>query len=441
MNSKFYKQILNTKIDSKTKGVYEITKIKVRDIPRKKWNIFQDNVQFPILTLRESTFKKNIVSMSNYAKHNGVVLAPHCKTSMCPQILKKLNDLNYWGFTAANNQQLSMLLEMGIKKIIIANLITNKSNIINLFRLIEKYGYAKKVYLCVDSIFGVNLLKYLSIQSKFKGKLRILIETGFKHSRNGIRDLNTLKILAKNINKLPSNLMLCGVLFYEGAIREKNYNKTITKVNKFINFSLNSFEYLLKNKFFSNEELILSGGGSEYFDLVSKSFQKYKNLENIKLVIRPGSFIAYGHGYYSQRLANIDKRGGLSINNKNIKATDLFHPSLELWAYIISMQDRNRAILNFGKRDVHFDLGYPIPLAIYRKEKLIRKIYDTEIQCKIYKMSDQHAFLFYPNHLNIQIGDLIKFGITHPCVTIDKWDFFYMIDKKHTIIEGLKTFF
>ena len=56
-------------------------------------------------------------------------------------------------------------------------------------------------------------------------------------------------------------------------------------------------------------------------------------------------------------------------------------------------------------------------------------------------MSDQHAFLSYPNHLNIQIGDLIKFGITHPCVTIDKWDFFYMIDKQHTIIEGLKTFF
>ena len=88
MNSEFYKQILNTKVDSKTKGVYEISKIKVKDIPRKKWNIFQDNVQFPILTLRESTFKKNIESMINYAKHNGVVLAPHCKTSMCPQILK-----------------------------------------------------------------------------------------------------------------------------------------------------------------------------------------------------------------------------------------------------------------------------------------------------------------------------------------------------------------
>ena len=30
--------------------------------------------------------------------------------------------------------------------------------------------------------------------------------------------------------------------------------------------------------------------------------------------------------------------------------------------------------LNFGKRDVSFDLGYPIPLAIYRKGKLIIKL-------------------------------------------------------------------
>ena len=59
----FYKQILNTKIDSKTKGINEVNKIKVKDIPQKKWNLLKEDVQFPILTMKESVFKKNIMSM------------------------------------------------------------------------------------------------------------------------------------------------------------------------------------------------------------------------------------------------------------------------------------------------------------------------------------------------------------------------------------------
>ena len=440
LKQNFYKKILDIEIDSKTKGINEINKIKVKNIPKKKWNIFKDNVQFPILTIKESIFKKNIESMTKYANQNGVFLAPHSKTSMCPQLLKKLN---CWGFSVANNQQLSVLLEMGIKNIIIANLITNKSNITSLLKLVEKYRYSKNIYLCVDSLFGINLLSKTSIEYKSRSKIKILIETGFKNSRSGIRDLATLKQLTEKIIKLPNNFLLSGILFYEGAASTKNYKETLKRINKIIKFSTNSFEYLWNNNFFNSKEIILSGGGSEYFDLVVASFKKYRNIKNLKLVIRPGSFLAYGHGYYTKRLDEIDKRGGLFFNNNNnnIKATNLFSPSLELWAYIISIQDKNMAILNFGKRDVSFDLGYPVPLAIYRKSKLIIKLDSKKKNLIIRRLNDQHAFLDYSGYDNIQIGDLIKFGISHPCITIDKWSFFYMCDEKYNIKEALKTFF
>ena len=141
------------------------------------------------------------------------------------------------------------------------------------------------------------------------------------------------------------------------------------------------------------------------------------------------------------RLDEIDKRGGLFFNNNNIKATNLFSSSLELWAYIISIQDKNMAILNFGRRDVSFDLGYPIPLAIYRKGKLIIKLDSKKKNLTIRGLNDQHAFLDYSGYDNIQIGDLIKFGVSHPCITIDKWSFFFMCDEKYNIKEALKTFF
>ena len=107
----------------------------------------------------------------------------------------------------------------------------------------------------------------------------------------------------------------------------------------------------------------------------------------------------------------------------------------------ISMQDKNIAVLNFGKRDVSFDLGYPIPLAIYREGKLIKKLNIKKKNLQISKLNDQHAFLDYSNYKKIQIGDLIKFGISHPCITIDKWKFFYMCDEKYNVKEALKTFF
>ena len=45
----FYKQILNTKIDSKTKGINEVNKIKVKDIPQKNGTYLKRMFNFQYL--------------------------------------------------------------------------------------------------------------------------------------------------------------------------------------------------------------------------------------------------------------------------------------------------------------------------------------------------------------------------------------------------------
>ena len=93
-NNKFFSnEIFNVEIDSKTKGVLELNKIKIKDIPKKKWNILNQDIQFPILTINELKFNKNISSMKKYAESNNVSLAPHCKTSMSPQLLNRIKEL------------------------------------------------------------------------------------------------------------------------------------------------------------------------------------------------------------------------------------------------------------------------------------------------------------------------------------------------------------
>ena len=106
------------------------------------------------------------------------------------------------------------------------------------------------------------------------------------------------------------------------------------------------------------------------------------------------------------------------MNDKIYKASDLFSPSLELWSYVISQQDTGKAILNFGKRDVSYDLGFPTPLAIYRNSKLIKKINQND-KIKIFKLMDQHAYIKYNYNFNLRVGDLLKFGVSHPFIIVN----------------------
>ena len=435
----FFNNINNTLIDSAVKGIKDIDKIKIQDIKKQKWNILKEDVQFPILTIKKSFFNKNILSMHKYVKANKVFLAPHIKTSMSPQIIQQIFNLGCWGFTVANNQQLSVLLKMGIRKIIFANLITNQSNIDNLFQLINQYKDIQ-IYICVDSIFGINLLKTLSKKLNFNRVIKILIEVGYQNSRSGIRNIKSLNKILDSLRILPVNFKISGILFYEGASAVNNYSISLKRVEKCIKLAFNCLNFLISNNIINNKECIISGGGSEYFDLVVDSFKKNKKNKNFKFVIRPGSYIAYGHGYYLSSLNKINDRKKIIIKNKKINATDLFQPSLELWAHVISQQDSGKAILNFGKRDVSFDLGYPIPLLVYRNGKILHKSpYDKNIV--VYKLNDQHAFIKFSKNYNIEVGDLVKFGVSHPCITIDKWKIFYMINDNNTIVEAFKTFF
>ena len=46
-------EIFNSAIDSKTKGILNLNKFKIKNIAKQKWNILNEDIQFPILTINE----------------------------------------------------------------------------------------------------------------------------------------------------------------------------------------------------------------------------------------------------------------------------------------------------------------------------------------------------------------------------------------------------
>jgi len=56
-------------------------------------------------------------------------------------------------------------------------------------------------------------------------------------------------------------------------------------------------------------------------------------------------------------------------------------------------------------------------------------------------LADQHAFVSVPSGVRLAPGDLIGFGISHPCTTFDKWRVIPVVDDDYRVIDAVHTFF
>ena len=41
----------------------------------------------------------------------------------------------------------------------------------------------------------------------------------------------------------------------------------------------------------------------------------------------------------------------------------------------------------------------------------------------------------------LQVGDIVEFGISHPCTTFDKWQVICVVNESYDIVSAIRTFF
>ena len=56
-------------------------------------------------------------------------------------------------------------------------------------------------------------------------------------------------------------------------------------------------------------------------------------------------------------------------------------------------------------------------------------------------LNDQHCHLGTPGESPLRVGDMVAFGIGHPCTTFDKWQLLLAVDEAYTVRYALNTFF
>jgi len=444
MVTPFVQSILDEKLDATTKGMpVAVGTVRLGDIGRQGWNVLRGDMMTPLLVMRDGYLQNNLKVLKDFAEHHGVFTAPHGKSSFCPQLyLEQVEIGGSWGITAASTHQVAVCAATGIKNIFIANEVVGRANIEQLVAIRHSYpGIA--IYSLVDSVGTMEeLRRYAGPKLKKGERLQILLEVGIPGGRAGVRTFDQAAAMIDKIMAEGDIFDFAGIECYEGLVAKDTYEETMKEVDRLLSLTVDVLMHAnAKGAFEGREEVILTAGGSAYFDRVVHHFKRANNVQGLRIILRGGSSLTYDHGVYRAQLERMDSRHGFETDKGEISAVKAFKPALEMMATVVSLQDEGVAIMNMGIRDLPYDLGYPLPLRQYRDGKRMGALDGVTGDWTIAKSNDQHCYMHYPKDADIKVGDVFAFGISHPCTAFDKWKVLYRVDEEFNVTGALKTFF
>ena len=387
----------------------------IADFLATKPNLFTSDFQFPIMILRDSALENNIKRMASYCKSLGFELAPHVKTSMSPQISQRQIDAGAWALTVANFSQASMMYASGFNRLIIGNEVVEPTSIAEIAKI--NGSGAGQIIFYIDSLAGLKIAQD-SITNVADAKLNVFMEIGAVGARTGIRDLELLKIILAEIAK-DERIYVRGVSGFEGVVPGGNRDSDgIEKLRIFLRHIVAAAK--ITAPFIREDKIIISGGGSSFFDYVAEEFAKYEG--DAQFILRSGGYVSHDHIGYENMYPFM-----------GAPDSERFYPALELWARVLSVPEADLAILNYGKRDAGNDVGNPLPIL-----KLGKKL--EAFKGEIEKLNDQHAFMkISPG--TVAVGDIIGCGISHPCTNFDKWRLLPLVNDNYDVIDLVRTHF
>ena len=429
--------ITNAALPPGTKGLpLDGSITRVADLAGRGLNLLRGDLPMPVAVLKQSALDNNLKTMQAYIERIGVKLAPHAKTTMCPQLFARQLGTGAWGLSVATMTQFKLCHDLGdaigMTRLILANQLVGKAEITGLARLWAQTPQ-RAYYVLVDSIEGARAISAGFGLCPGAPPARLLIEMGMPHARCGVRTVEEGVTLAREIQSLP-HVELHGVEGYEGLIVSDHAGRDTTAVVSYLQTILKLCESLIADQRFAvPNEIIVSAGGSAYYDLVAHVLSgEWHNSSRIVPILRSGCYVTHDSGFYRRLLTRIQLR---AIEGP---APQLV-PALEVWSRVISRPQANQAIVLMGKRDVSYDIDLPAARWWYREGH-----HDAPVAVdglSVDKLNDQHAYLSVPGEADLRVGDLLGFQISHPCTTFDKWSLLMEVADDYTVVDGLKTFF
>ncbi|MFF4487156.1 amino acid deaminase [Streptomyces sp. NPDC001544] len=416
-------RLAEERVDHRFKGLPpDADGLTVGELAAQRRNLFTGGFATPVLALSAERLEHNLELMEAYAARHGLAFAPHGKTSMAPQLFQRQIEHGAWGITLAVPHQVRVARAFGVQRVFLANELVDAAALG--WVSAELAADPSFRFVCyVDSVRGVDLM-----DAALRGAVRpvdVVVELAAgEGARTGVRTEAECAAVADAVAGVPT-LRLVGVAGYEGEVPRADPERVTAWLRRLVALAVD-FDKAGRFAAAGLDEIVVSAGGSAWFDAVADVFAGVPELSlPVLKLLRSGAYVSHDDGHY-RRLTPFNRvpgEGGLE-------------PAFRLWAQVVSRPSAEQAFLNAGKRDAAYDLDLPFAQVV-RRDGAERPATGVTVTA----LSDQHAWIGTTSEADLQVGDWVGMGLSHPCTSFDKWPLIPVAEADGTVVEYIRTFF
>ncbi|CAL9275935.1 hypothetical protein SUDANB5_04446 [Streptomyces sp. SudanB5_2050] len=412
-------------VDHRFKGLppdaYGLT---VAELAGQRRNLFTGGFTTPVLALSAERLEHNLRLMETYSARHGLAFAPHGKTSMAPQLFQRQIEHGAWGITLAVPHQVRVARAFGVQRVFLANELVDAAAL----RWISSELDADPDFrfVCyVDSVRGVELMDAALTGAGASRPVDVVVELAAgEGARTGVRTEARCAAVADAVAGART-LRLAGVAGYEGEVPDADTGKVHAWLRRLVALAV---DFDKAGRFDGLEEIVVSAGGSAWFDAVADVFAEVPDLSlPVLKLLRSGAYVSHDDGHYRE----------LTPFNR-VPEEGALEPAFRLWSQVVSRPSPGQAFTNAGKRDAAYDLHLPFAQVVRPADGGPER---PATGIEVTGLSDQHAWLRTTEEADLEVGDWLGAGLSHPCTSFDKWQLIPVAEADGTVVDYIRTFF
>ncbi|MGW5527189.1 amino acid deaminase [Streptomyces xanthochromogenes] len=413
------------RVDHRFKGLPpDAEGLTVAELAAERRDLFTGGFTTPVLTLSAEAVEHNLALLETYAERHGLAFAPHGKTSMAPQLFARQIERGAWGITLAVPHQVRVARAFGIERIFLANELVDAVALRWIAGELAR-DEAFRFICYVDSVRAVELMDRALRGSARRVDVVVELAAG-EGARTGVRTEAECAEVADAVAG-TSTLRLVGVAGYEGEVPSADPERVRAYLARLVSLAAD-FDRAGRFSGPGLSEIVLSAGGSAWFDAVADVFASVPELSlPVLKLLRSGAYVSHDDGHYRK----------LTPFNR-VPAEGSLQPAFRLWAQVVSRPSPEQAFVNAGKRDAAYDLDLP-------EAQVVRDARTGELReasgISVTGLSDQHGWLRTEPGASLAVGDWVGMGLSHPCTAFDKWALVPVVGADGVVADYLRTYF
>ncbi|RFU86233.1 amino acid deaminase [Streptomyces triticagri] len=419
--------LADERVDFRFKGLPpDADGLTVGELAAQRRNLFTGGFTTPVLALSAERVEHNLALMETYSTRHGLAFAPHGKTSMAPALFARQEQHGAWGITLAVPHQVRVARAFGTRRIFLANELVDAAALSWIAG--ELAADADFRFICyVDSVPGVELMDAALRAAGATRPVDVVVELGAgAGARTGARTEADCAAVADAVAAV-STLRLVGVAGYEGEVPDADPARVREWLSRLTGLAV-AFDRGGRFAEVGLDEIVVSAGGSAWFDAVADVFAELPELSlPVLKLLRSGAYVSHDDGHYRHvtPFNRVPEEGSLQ-------------PAFRLWAQVVSRPSAAQAFLNAGKRDAAYDLDLPFA-------QVVRSGADGSERdasgVSVTGLSDQHAWVRTEGPDDLAVGDWVGLGLSHPCTSFDKWSLIPLVASDGTVTDFVRTYF